>query len=125
MLRFFGLKRNQTRGKVESPPSELRPGPTHVEERSSETPTQSEEKKIALRMRNQRTEATLRTLSHSKYYRALGIPQGASQQVVKSAYRRLVKENHPDLAHGNISERGKRFREIQIAYEALERSKLI
>jgi hypothetical protein len=38
---------------------------------------------------------------------------------VRSAYRRLAKEHHPDLKQGD-SEAEKRFREIQAAYDVLK-----
>jgi curved DNA-binding protein CbpA len=49
-------------------------------------------------------------------YRILGIPPGASLNEVRSAYRRLVKQYHPDAA----GERAlPRFLAIQAAYERL------
>ena len=49
-------------------------------------------------------------------YRILGLNRGASADDVRRAYRRLVKENHPDSAgEGALP----RFLAIQAAYEAL------
>src|SRR4051794_19649618 len=49
-------------------------------------------------------------------YRVLGVPPGASIDQVKSAYRRLAKQYHPDAA----GERAlARFLAIQAAYETL------
>src|SRR4051794_26672058 len=49
-------------------------------------------------------------------YRALGVPADASLNEIKSAYRRLVKQYHPDAA----GERAlPRFLAIQAAYERL------
>jgi len=48
----------------------------------------------------------------------LGLPPGASPAVVVDAYRRLVKEHHPDR-NGNSPESTQRFQEIQLAFEEL------
>lgn len=56
-------------------------------------------------------------------YSVLGISRGADEATVRAAYRRLVKEHHPD-ALKNLSEREQRkkterFLEIQAAYEEI------
>jgi molecular chaperone DnaJ len=51
------------------------------------------------------------------YYEVLGVPKGSSKQEIKSAYRRLVKEYHPDRNKAADAE-GK-FKEVQEAYEVL------
>lgn len=48
------------------------------------------------------------------HYQVLGVPEGASGEEVKQAYRRLVKAAHPDLA-GNPA----RFRLVTEAYDVL------
>src|SRR4051812_29417557 len=49
-------------------------------------------------------------------FRTLGVPPGASLNEIKSAYRRLAKQYHPDTA----GERAlPRFLAIQAAYERL------
>ncbi len=48
------------------------------------------------------------------HYEVLGIPEGASEQEVRQAYRRLVKAAHPDLA-GDPAQ----FRLITQAYDVL------
>jgi len=50
------------------------------------------------------------------YYAILGIPEDATREEVKRAYRRLAKHYHPDRGEGG--DQG-RFREIQEAYETL------
>jgi DnaJ like chaperone protein len=50
-------------------------------------------------------------------YAALGITPEASDDEVKSAYRRLAAEHHPDRA----SDGGEKFRQIKDAYEALRK----
>ncbi len=51
-------------------------------------------------------------------YRVLGVPHGASEQVVLDAYRKLSKLHHPDRNDGS-EESTRRFQEIQRAYETL------
>ncbi len=53
------------------------------------------------------------------YYAILGVPRDASQEEIKQAYRRLVKQWHPDLHPENRKEAEERFKEIQEAYEVL------
>lgn len=48
----------------------------------------------------------------------LGLPHGASPALVLDAYRRLIKEHHPDR-NGNSPESTQRFQEIQLAFEEL------
>ncbi|MFO7860003.1 MAG: DnaJ domain-containing protein [Desulfosalsimonas sp.] len=49
------------------------------------------------------------------YYAILGIPADASHEEVKTAYRRLAKQYHPDHAGGD----SRKFRDIQEAYSVL------
>jgi DnaJ-class molecular chaperone len=51
-------------------------------------------------------------------YTVLGVSKTASAEDVKSAYRTLVKQLHPDL-HPGDQKRGERFREVASAYEIL------
>jgi molecular chaperone DnaJ len=53
------------------------------------------------------------------YYEVLGIARGASQDEVKSAYRKLAKEYHPDRNPDNRSEAEEKFKELSEAYEVL------
>ena len=48
----------------------------------------------------------------------LELESDADFKAVKIAYRRLAKENHPDLKQGD-EEAAKRFREVQAAYDVL------
>ena len=49
----------------------------------------------------------------------LGLDSDVEFRDVRSAYRRLAKEHHPDLKQGD-QEAEKRFREIQAAYDVLK-----
>lgn len=53
-------------------------------------------------------------------YRVLGVPEGSDMTVVKKAYRKLAKANHPDL--GGDAEK---FKEISEAYDAIEKGKWV
>jgi len=52
------------------------------------------------------------------YYEVLGLQKGASEDEIKKAYRRLAKENHPDL-HPDDKACEARFKEIGEAYAVL------
>lgn len=51
-------------------------------------------------------------------YGVLGLSPGASPEEIKTAYRRLSKQHHPDKS-GNPVDDGRRFMEISGAYHAL------
>src|SRR5437660_1777917 len=51
------------------------------------------------------------------YYRILGVDRKADDKTIKSAYRRLARKHHPDVAKGKDSP--DRFKEINEAYEVL------
>ncbi|MDR3217140.1 MAG: molecular chaperone DnaJ [Clostridiaceae bacterium] len=57
------------------------------------------------------------------YYKILGISEGADADAVKAAYRKMAKENHPDVfATAGEAEKKKaeaRFKKINEAYEVL------
>jgi molecular chaperone DnaJ len=54
------------------------------------------------------------------YYELLGVPRGASEQDIKSAFRRLARELHPDVSEAPDAE--ERFREVAEAYQVLSNS---
>ena len=51
------------------------------------------------------------------YYRILGVARNADDKTLKSAYRRLARKYHPDVA--KTKDAGERFKEINEAYEVL------
>ena len=64
------------------------------------------------------------TSNRSRYYRILGLKDGASQEEIKKAYHQLAKEQHPDK-FVNASDSEKKFheskmKEINEAYENLK-----
>ena len=59
-------------------------------------------------------------------YRALGVAATAADQEIKTAYRRLMKENHPDklvargLPEAMMERARERTREVNRAYERVK-----
>jgi len=51
------------------------------------------------------------------YYDILGVPRSASEDEIRRAYRKLARENHPDVNKDPEAEQ--RFKEISEAYEVL------
>ncbi len=79
---------------------------SYKHERSTSTPT---------------SDKTLRKLC----CKVLGVPETANMQQIKKAYRKLVKLHHPDKFANESREQQEiaeeRFREVQKAYEAMEK----
>ncbi len=53
------------------------------------------------------------------YYEVLGVPRAATEDEVKSAYRKLARQYHPDLNAANPKAAEEKFKEVSEAYEVL------
>jgi curved DNA-binding protein len=53
------------------------------------------------------------------YYQTLGVSRSASEKEIKTAYRKLARQHHPDANKGNKASEEK-FKEIAEAYEVLK-----
>ena len=56
-------------------------------------------------------------MSKRDYYEVLEVTRTASEAEIKSAYRRLAAEHHPDRSNDG----GEKFRQVKDAYEALKK----
>lgn len=56
-------------------------------------------------------------MANKDYYSILGVDKGASDDEIKSAYRRLAKKYHPDI--NKTPEASEKFKEINEAYSVL------
>src|ERR671937_678625 len=52
------------------------------------------------------------------YYETLGVPKTASEDEIRSAFRKLARKHHPDVAKDKKNAEEK-FKEINEAYEVL------
>jgi curved DNA-binding protein len=57
-------------------------------------------------------------VEYKDYYRVLGVPKTASAKEIKSAFRRLARQYHPDVNKSDPSAEA-RFKEVNEAYEVL------
>src|SRR5579871_2321903 len=58
-------------------------------------------------------------MNYKDYYAVLGVPKGAAEKDIKSAYRKLARKWHPDQNPENPKEAEEKFKEISEAYEVL------
>jgi len=56
-------------------------------------------------------------MDYKDYYKILGVSKNADDKAIKTAYRRLARKHHPDVAKGKES--AVRFQEVAEAYEVL------
>jgi curved DNA-binding protein len=56
-------------------------------------------------------------VGYRDYYDVLGVPRDASTEDIRTAYRRLARENHPDVNKDPGAE--DRFKEVSEAYDVL------
>ncbi|MGH7356936.1 MAG: DnaJ C-terminal domain-containing protein [Candidatus Rokuibacteriota bacterium] len=56
-------------------------------------------------------------VEYKDYYTILGVSRKADEKTIKSAYRKLARQHHPDVA--KTKDAGDRFKEISEAYEVL------
>ncbi|WP_437187239.1 DnaJ C-terminal domain-containing protein [Planctomicrobium sp. SH668] len=57
-------------------------------------------------------------MANKDYYQILGVDRGASQDVIRKAFKKLARENHPD-ATNNDPVAAERFKEVAEAYDVL------
>src|SRR5271154_6279540 len=58
-------------------------------------------------------------MAKKDYYEVLGISRTASPDEIKTAYRRLARQYHPDVAKDNPKVAEEKFKEVSEAYEVL------
>ena len=59
-------------------------------------------------------------MKYIDYYEALGVPRTATEKEIKTAYRKLARQHHPDLHQGDAKKAAEeKFKTINEAYEVL------
>jgi molecular chaperone DnaJ len=59
------------------------------------------------------------TVAKRDYYDVLGVPHTATTDEIKSAYRKLARQHHPDVNRTNPKGAEEKFKELSEAYEVL------
>src|SRR5712692_7805666 len=57
-------------------------------------------------------------MEYKDYYQLLGVPKDATPKAIKSAFRKLARQHHPDVNPGDKAAEEK-FKSINEAYEVL------
>ena len=57
------------------------------------------------------------------YYQILGVSDNASQEEIKSAFRKLAFKHHPDTNPGNEKQAEERFKEINKAWQEIKQER--
>ncbi|MBS1252523.1 MAG: Chaperone protein DnaJ [Anaerolineales bacterium] len=57
-------------------------------------------------------------MEYKNYYKILGVDKGATQKEIKSAYRKLAREHHPDV-NPDDAKAQERFKDINEAHQVL------
>ena len=68
--------------------------------------------------RNGKEQAKENGMEYKDYYKILGVDKGANEKEIKTAYRKLARQYHPDMNSGNKQSEA-RFKEINEANEVL------
>jgi DnaJ-class molecular chaperone len=58
-------------------------------------------------------------VQYKDYYKTLGVPKSATAKEIKSAYRKLAREWHPDVNPTRKKEAEEKFKDISEAYEVV------
>ena len=58
------------------------------------------------------------TVQFKDYYQTLGVSRDADEKAIRTAYRKLARQHHPDL-NPNDPAAEERFKEVNEAYEVL------